>query len=231
MNYLAFFAAINHAHADYLIETLTEYNIGTYIVGMEITQESHKETNGEHFHFMVQMEDADYHKYAKRVFKDKFKLAGRATKGCPRQYGKVKHIENLERMKAYTVKSKNIRSNMDQAELDHIIELSFEREDKLKLKDEVFQALDKVVLKEWFTDDEHGVYERMHMESCWHNYHGLSIAVIKYFIEADKSVPAPSSIKRYLIDYIQMGIKAPWVQRAKLLHVMMDIRNPFNQFL
>lgn len=226
MNYLAFFAAIKHSNEEYLIETLREYSIGTYIVGKETTHSSHKETNGEHFHFLVQMTDEDYHKYAKRVFKDKFKLTGRATKGCPRQYGKVKQIENLERMKAYTVKSKNVISNMEQEELEHIIEESFEREDKLKLKDELFNSLDNVKLREWFTDG-YGIGDAIDYNASADNYHQLSVSVIKYFIENDKPIPAPSVIKRYLIDYIQKGIKAPWSDRARLVYVIMDIRNPF----
>lgn len=229
MNYLAFFAAIKHSNADYLIETLTEYNIGTYIVGKEVTHDSHKETDGEHFHFLVQMEDTDYHKYAKRVFKDKFNLTGRATKGCPRQYGKVKNIENLERMKAYTVKSKNVISNMEQQELERIMEQSFEREDKLKIRDELFKKLECIKLQDWFTDDFYSYKEgdAIDCSASADNYQLLSISVIKFFIESEKPIPAPSVIKRYLIDYVQTSCKNPWGMRAKLVYMMMDIRNPF----
>lgn len=185
MNYLAFMAAIPHTHFGYLEETLKEYNIGNYIIANEITTTSHKETNGQHFHFLVQMEDEDYHRYAKRVFKDKFKLRGRAAKDLPRQYGKVNKIENLERMKAYTVKSGNIRSNMPQEELDGYMEASFEREDKLKIKDELFQKLRGINLLDW-TTNRYGIRDDVNMEHSSMNYSSIVKSILVFFMEQDK---------------------------------------------
>lgn len=133
LKYIAFMGAIKHTEKDYVIETIMEYGIGTYLISLETAQLSHKETGGEHFHFMVQMTDEDYHKFSKRVFIDKYKLRGRALKDKPRQYGRVKNIENLERMAAYTIKDGNIVTNMTQEELDHYKTISFK---KTEIKEE-----------------------------------------------------------------------------------------------
>jgi hypothetical protein len=84
-------------------------------------------SNGEHMHFYVEMFPKDYLRFAKRVFIDKYKLKGKASGGVGRQYGKVKNIENLERMKAYTIKDGNIRTNMTEKEIDALKEIAFEK--------------------------------------------------------------------------------------------------------
>ena len=66
------------------------------------------------------MADSDYHSFAQRVFKKKHGLRGRAVKGDPRQYGRLKHIENLQRLKAYTIKDGNYRTNLSDVEINTI---------------------------------------------------------------------------------------------------------------
>lgn len=112
-------AHINKDNFEYLEETLLEYDIGHYIIAFE-----HK--NYDHFHFYCQMTEIHYHRFAKRVFKDKFKLRGRAKDGLPRQYGKVKSVENHEKMLSYTLKDENYKTNMSQEQLNSAIQLSKE---------------------------------------------------------------------------------------------------------
>lgn len=127
----AFFFAVKHEHADFLHDTLHKYDIGKYIMAAEVAKDGkHKETDGEHFHFYVHMLPKDYDSYAKRII-TKFKLkAGRnhiVKGGTGRQYGKVKEIENHERMQIYTVKDKNLRTNMSEEEIDALKAQSFEK--------------------------------------------------------------------------------------------------------
>lgn len=141
MQYLAFFAAIKHSQIEFLIQILTEYPIGAYLIGLETTTDSHKETNGEHFHFLVQMEDKDYHKFSKRIFIEKYKLRGRALTDKPRQYGKVNKIEDLTRMAAYTIKDGNIRTNMTEEQLADYKAISFKKEEKETFRDELIEFI------------------------------------------------------------------------------------------
>lgn len=131
-----FMAHINHEHIDYVETTLNNYGIGKYIIAME-------ETTYQHMHFIVQMTDEDYHKFSKRVFKDKFKLRGRAIKGEPRQYGKIHNIEDIEKAKAYTCKDGNLRTNMTDEEIKKYIDSSFQKEDRKAFLEECACELEK----------------------------------------------------------------------------------------
>jgi hypothetical protein len=122
-NYQFFMCHINHEHFDYLEQTLLEYEIGEYVIGAEITPN----TGIHHFHFLVEMSKYDYAKFSKRVFIQKFQLRGRATKGAPRQYGKVKDIQSLDKAAAYSIKDGNIRTNMSQTRIDKLAELAYEK--------------------------------------------------------------------------------------------------------
>lgn len=142
MKELMFMAHINHEHIDYVEETLNNYDIGLYLIGMEGNNDPIPGCY-EHMHFLVEMEETDYHKFSKRVFKDKFKLRGRAVQGKPRQYGKVKHIDDIENAKTYTVKDGNVRTNMSQDELKKYIDKSFEKVEKTEFLDECAEELER----------------------------------------------------------------------------------------
>lgn len=136
LQYIAFMAHLPIKDADEVLEVLKEYDIGTYLMGLETKPY-------DHIHFLVQMKEEDYHRFSKRVFKDKYQLRGRAQKGAPRQYGKVKKIDDLEKMKAYTVKCKNVLTNMEQKDLDRYIEKSFIKEERLTALQEIVDDMDR----------------------------------------------------------------------------------------
>lgn len=143
LDYIAFMCAAHHVNYDYLEQTLLEYPIGLYLMAAETTKDSHKETDGQHFHFLVQMSDADYHKYSKRCFKDKLKLRGQARDGNPRQYGRVKKIEDLTRMAAYTIKQGNIRTNMTEAQLNSYKAVTFVAKEQMSFEEELYEYLEQ----------------------------------------------------------------------------------------
>lgn len=141
-NFLAFMCHTEKDHYDYLETTLQEYNIGQYLIGYEASPY-------EHFHFLVQMTSADYHKYSERVFRKKLKLKGRwytiGNQNFPRQYGKVTKIEDLEKMKSYTIKDGNFRSNMPKQDVDKYFENSYKKEEKLKVYDLIKIHMDATI--------------------------------------------------------------------------------------
>lgn len=139
--YVAFMCQLRHTEIDYLERMLQEYEIGNYIISMEVAKESHKETEGQHFHFIVQMSDKDYHKYSKRIFIDKYKLRGRAGAGLPKQYGKVADIQNLDGMLAYTVKDGKFRTNMTEQEIKQYVSKSFQKNEDKTFQEQLFTYL------------------------------------------------------------------------------------------
>ncbi len=112
LEYIAFFAAISHSPEteEYLVESIKNYDIGSYLIVRETSENSHKLTNGDHYHFLVQMTNEDYGRFRKRVFLDHFKLKGRATKECGRQYGKVNYLKDPDRMSVYMMKDGSVVS-------------------------------------------------------------------------------------------------------------------------
>lgn len=111
LKWLCFMAHIKHDDKEYIKEQLKDFK---YLFGMETCEY-------EHYHFLVEMSDKNYHAFAKRVFKDKYQLRGRAISGAPRQYGKVSHIRDIQKIARYTCKDKNIITNIGEEELEAIL--------------------------------------------------------------------------------------------------------------
>jgi len=229
MNYLAFMGALEHSHFDYLENTLKEYDIGSYIVSAEVSSTSHEATKGQHFHFLVEMTDQDYTRFSKRVFIDKFKLRGRAVKGLPRQYGKVKQIENLEQMKRYTVKDGNFRTNLTDIEIETLVENSFQKDEKKKIQDELMEILlEQFHNLEWF-DVRYGINDTLDYDECSRNYIKITRYIITWYLEKDMRPPPPSTYKTICINFIHKLKKYVNEDKAVILIALMDIRNPFSR--
>ena len=179
LDYIAFMCAAYHVNYDYLEQTLKEYDIGLYLMAAEVTKDAHKGTDGQHFHFLVQMSDTDYHKYAKRCFKDKLKLRGQARDGNPRQYGRVKKIEDIERMAAYTIKQGNIRTNMTDAQLETYKKITFTTKDELAFEDEMYQYLVENALY-----NEHSPYIGHKLTA----YQDIALYVVKFVRNHKKKI-------------------------------------------
>ncbi len=114
--FISFMAHISHKECDTLCKDLESYK---YLFGME-------EEDYEHFHFLVEMSDKQYHAFSKKVFKDRYKLHGRwwvddNGKKHPRQYGKVKKINDMKKIARYTCKDKNVKTNLSAEELDDLL--------------------------------------------------------------------------------------------------------------
>uniref|UniRef100_UPI00404798F9 hypothetical protein n=1 Tax=Flavobacterium sp. TaxID=239 RepID=UPI00404798F9 len=82
-----FMVALDHTHTAQLVKFLLKYinDDAEYIVGLETCETAHKETNGQHFHFAVEMEEKQYDNFRKSILVNHYKLRGRATKNLPRQ--------------------------------------------------------------------------------------------------------------------------------------------------
>lgn len=89
MKYQMFMAHIPVKDISHVETILKTYEIKQYLICGETSPY-------DHLHFMCEMTDETYHAFSKRLFKDEYKLRGRAIKTLPnqptkpRQYGKVK---------------------------------------------------------------------------------------------------------------------------------------------
>lgn len=196
MEYLAFMSAIRHEYIEYVEETLKEYDIGAYLIAMETCKDSHKETNGEHMHFLVQMTETDYHKYSKRVFKDRFKLRGKALKDKPRQYGKVNKINDLERMGAYSIKDGNIVTNMSEQQLQSYKDISFKATEVKDFRQKLMEHLEVYCHNNTSLD--------RYLQNIQPDFIEIGTEILKYYRKLETKIPLSKSQIESHIRYFQM---------------------------
>lgn len=232
MEWMAFFFAIRHSEFDYLESTLLEYDIGGYIIAAETSPGVHKDTDGEHFHILVEMKDEDYHKFSKRV-KVKYSLSGRSTANTTRQYGKVKTIENLEKMKAYTVKDGNVRSNLLQEELDRLKEKSYKKNETKTFENELIEKFDKYTGfgSNWIilTHDTNCPI-KINWQTCSFNFERAQNIIIQHYLEKNAKMPPPSILKNHVKLFFatrDMDIDI----KAQIMVRFMDLKNPFRELV
>lgn len=188
MQFIAFFCALPHTEVDYLEETLQEYDSTTqYIIGMETSKNTHQDSSGQHFHFFTDMSPKDYHKFAIRVFRNKYKLRGQALKDKPRQYGKIKDIHDLNKMAAYTIKDNNIRTNMDKNIIENYQKISYEKHKEQDIREELFDYL-----KNQYETDPYKI--RTHI-----------LAFFRVRSDKNKKSLSKNTIHSYLISYMMYG--------------------------
>lgn len=155
MQWIACMAHIKHDQIEY-IKGYIDNRFTEYIIAMETSTKV-----GEHMHFLLLTDDPSlYHKFAQNVFKQKYRLRGRATKGKCRQYGKMKEIENIHRMMMYTVKDKNcIIKVQDKAAVEKAFEESFQKVDNLGRLDKIMEDYIDENKTEHYKAGHKGVYD------------------------------------------------------------------------
>ncbi len=134
MDWIACMFHLEEEHAHYLEQTLLSYDIGLYLIGFENDKYPH-------FHVLFQGDTKIYTNFSKKIV-EKFKLRGKAKDGKSRQYGKVKDIESVDKMAAYTLKDGNIRTNMEEKDLEKYRSISYKKNEEKKL---FLKILDKLV--------------------------------------------------------------------------------------
>lgn len=132
--FIGFMAHLSITEYDYLEEVLQEYDCGYYLIGYEAEPYNH-------YHFLCQMSLSNYHNFTKRVFTTKYKLRGKAIKGHSRQYGKIKEIHDIEKLKSYTIKDGNYRSNMSEEDVKKIFDNSHKKETLKLQKDKMIDYI------------------------------------------------------------------------------------------
>lgn len=189
---------------DYLEEIVKSYNT-QYCIALE--------TNPyDHFHFIVNLTDSEYHNLSKHLFKDKYHLRGRAIEGKPRQYGIVKNLRDTSTALAYTVKDGNYRTNMDHETIQKALATSYEKTDKTLETQKLFSHLDETLRKipkstgeideslsiYW---DDYGKFKKPHT-----NIKEILLTEIYRYIHIEKSCKlslSRTAINNYFLNYLR----------------------------
>lgn len=185
-NWKAFMGHIAHSELEYLQEQMEKLN-APYVMGAETG-------TYEHFHFLAKITDKQYHNFCQRVFIKKYKLRGRATKGKPRQYGKVEHIKDLSKMMSYTLKDKNFKTNMTTEDIEIILkkkinEVSNTKQETREIKEKMIEYVDNHI--------------KTNLGNCAAQRHQkyIRIAIIK-FMKDNRLNIIRTTIERYYWYYV-----------------------------
>ena len=184
--WLAFMAHIVHSEVETIEQELQCYK---YIIGLETSEY-------EHYHFYVKMTIKQYSAFAQRIFRNKYKLRGRATKGCPRQYGREHNIRSPEKIARYTCKDKNVRSNMSKEQIDEVLGMDLEEVKNTK-KTSKYDEMEKFVTKKlnnWHTNNDWEIGNN-------HSTRTIKIIIIMYMKE-NKIMLRRSTIDTYYYYFI-----------------------------
>ena len=140
--------AIKHVYLDVIKEIIFS-KIETdskYIIACETSLTTHKETNGEHIHLLIDANDLTWKQIREKITYRFPDLRSKAEKGKPRQIGKVKNIKDLEHSIIYTLKEDKYISNIEPEILLEYYRESFMKKDpKKEIYDEWLSYMNEVI--------------------------------------------------------------------------------------
>lgn len=187
------FYAVTHEFKDKFMDIVKKYVTRCFIVAMERSKTSHKETNGEHFQCIFDMEETTYGNMNKTLIKE-FSLRGQARNGLGRQYGKVTKdkINDIELACIYTTKEGNVISNIEKKQIQEWYEKSY-------MKKQLFDINAMVEHVKSFHYEQEG-NEYLYIADYLQK---VKIQIIKYHLEYNIMLPRKNILSDYIRYYIQ----------------------------
>lgn len=120
---------------DVLEQTIKEYDIGGYII-------AHEASPYPHFHLVFEELSENVYVNVNKKIVDKYKLRADSKKGTRKQYGKITKIKDIDKLKSYTVKDGNFRTNLSPEEIAKVIENSFQKTKKKEWLDKCLEYVE-----------------------------------------------------------------------------------------
>lgn len=206
-----FFMALPLSRMHELFEDLQKYlePNGRVVLAGETSTTSHQETNGEHFHVAIDMNDNQYKAFYKTIIQTKYGLKGRAVSGgTGRQYGLVKpdKVRDETKFLQYTVKNKNILyKNINLQTIQDLIKSSFIKEERKSKID---------TLMDYLQGREHDIYnEPVNRVNETHpdSQPSIDIVQLEFIIfewhmdvwaTKKQEVPSPSQLKSLALRFL-----------------------------
>lgn len=201
--WVAFMGHIPHSEFDYLKSEMEKFD-APYIMSAEAGKY-------EHFHFLAKIRPRQYHNFACKNFVKRYKLKGRAHKGTPRQYGKVKEIKDISKMMTYTMKDKKYVTNMSTEEIETIIKMKIDDVENTKneMNGEIKDKMIKYV--------NENINEYIINKKCIDSRKIIRMAIIGFMIER-KATIIRTTIERYYFYYIAHTDNEVFKENAKAIY-------------
>ena len=152
LSYHAFYVDLPHSEFTTITDNMVEhYTIQDYLIVAEKTKQGI-----EHYHFLLHCTQNTYAAIMQKLKTD-YQLKGKAEKDARRQYGKLKKIESLDRLKIYMLKDwkewKLIKTNIDNEKIELLHALSFKKNEKMA-RTEILKKQYRELLKKHQKDHE-----------------------------------------------------------------------------
>ena len=208
-NYVnSFYLAIKHNHEDYLKEYINKFLAKTLTVSFilytkETSYTTHKESDGQHFHFLV-LHKGDNDILNKKTtnslmrhYVNKYQLAGNSNGTRVRQYGLIKKsIKSVVNIIRYVMKDTVAPTIIPHNDNIISIILSLPKWEKNENQDNITffnQVLEEV--------------KRQPLEKL-NNQYSLIQLILKQYDLAEKHPPVKATIQKYLriVEYKQLSI-------------------------
>lgn len=190
------YAAIPHDVSGQLIEYLEEYITegSSYIVALEKCQ-THKQTNGEHYHFALEIEEKKLQAFIKKVIKGIYKCTGKNGKGPFYGVQDIKKIRDTTKFLAYTCKDQNlIYKNIKPETIADYISQSFKK--KEDIIEELMTYLSSQKVEYVGTKDQITISN-------------IELEVLKFHMLKGKRI-CKSQIKNLVLTYLQLNMEDRW---------------------
>jgi len=202
--YQFLYAAIPHDVSNQLIEYLETYitEESSYIVALEKCQ-THKHTNGEHYHFALQIEEKKLQAFIKKVIKGIYKCTGKNGTGPYYGVQDIKKIRDTTKFLAYTCKDQNlIYKNITPETIAEYIEKSY------KKKEDIIEEL----MKHLSASKAQYIACSSPLKVCptyQLQISNIEIEVLKFHMEKGKRI-CKSQIKNLVLTYLQLHMEDRW---------------------
>lgn len=200
--FIACYFTLTEDKFDDLEQTLLLYDVGKYLIGFEITNDTKQK---EHFHLLFEATEQIYNNFSKCIC-DRYGLRckGKGNK----KYGKVKTIRDLEKMCSYTLKQGNFRTNgFEEDRIKDWYDKSFNKKKQRDISLEIFKHLD-----ENLKYNPHNDYElkKDEMSKCFYP----ETNALNFFKKIQKQI-----ITYIITEEIEIGTPKPYVSRHAYLWI------------
>lgn len=191
------FADIEHKHIDELLNMMEHYKIEKYIIALEtVSNGTHKETNGEHIHFVINTNKRVFNSF-KETLKNTYKLSGKNGK-TGRYTGWINSgkVKDEDKFISYTVKDKNVKwKGYKSDEIQKALDKSFQK--KETMIDELMKYLAQYKCEESKT--------RYDQRDTGDKYDTLNLQmeIIKFHMDRKVRI-CKSQVKNLALTYLQL---------------------------
>jgi len=201
-------ACIEHIKKDEVEKMLmVEYPADKFIISLEIASDGkHLATKGEHMHFVLYIKPTHFKNFRETLI-NRYKLTGKNTKKEMRAYGWLKDIKDPERLKAYSVKDKNIIwHGFENDEIKNYVDQSFTK------KENNFEVLMNEMKYHQIE------YDVESMDKCC--IVNIEKYIIKFYMDRNERC-CKSKVKNYTLAYMQLHMKDRYELLDRIYHYTM----------